>query len=388
MGRREGAVRLMSAYNRRSFLLCALLLLPACEDDPAAPEPGTGESPRLLPLTTRNAILNNIEVAWNRRDEVPIDELLDENYTFYFAPGDVGGDIPPQWSRATDLEATTRLFDSNQQPDPPADPVCVSVKFDLQFDPTTITWVEIPAPVTAFGEVWYTTTVFYNFTLEVEPDVTLIPQNGAKAQFTVRSLGNEWRLVEIRDLGGDTRSVSSVAGVAENTWGAIKSLYDYGISLGVPGSVFEAMTYALESKQAAAYERAISEQFAFSPTEQDSLDQLFVDTSVYDGWTKGVEMDVFGLMLSEAETIDVEFNPAILINQTTFVRFRVEYALSVVNVATPTETTVYAGVAQFDVRNEDGNWRLTFWDEIQNVPNHSTWGYLKGSLRLQAEHAL
>jgi hypothetical protein len=155
------------------------------------------------------------------------------------------------------------------------------------------------------------------------------------------------------------------------------------ISLDVPGSVFEAITCALESEQDAAYERAISERFVFSPTQEDSSNQTFAGTAVYDGWTKDVEMNVLSLMLSDAQTIDVQFNPSILINQTTFVRFRVGYVLKVVNVATPTDTTSYEGVAQFDVRNEGGNWRLTFWDEIETVANRNTWGYLKGILRLR-----
>jgi hypothetical protein len=147
--------------------------------------------------------------------------------------------------------------------------------------------------------------------------------------------------------------------------------------------VFQAMTCALENQQDAAYERAISSRFVFSPTQQDSLDQTFQGTGVYENWNKTVEMDVLGLLLSDAQAVDVAFNPSILINQTQFVRYRVEYELRVVNVATPTDTTVYGGVAQFDVRNEGGNWRLTFWDEIETVENQSTWGYLKGILRLR-----
>ena len=150
-----------------------------------------------------------------------------------------------------------------------------------------------------------------------------------------------------------------------------------------PLGVFRAMTCALETQQDAAYERAISTRFVFSPTQQDSLDPTFQGTGVYDNWNKTVEMSVLGLMLSDAQTIEVTFNPSILINQTQFVRYRVGYELIVVNVATPTDTTFYGGVAQFDVRNEGGNWRLTFWDEIETVPNQSTWGYLKGILRLR-----
>lgn len=153
--------------------------------------------------------------------------------------------------------------------------------------------------------------------------------------------------------------------------------------LDVPNAVFEAMTCALEDEQDAAYERVISQRFVFSPTQQDSLDQRWGGVPVYGGWTKAVEMEVLGLMLSDAQSLDVVFNPSVLINTTTFVRFRVPYELRIINVAAPTDTAFYGGVAQFDVRNEGGNWRLTFWDEVETVPNQPTWGFLKGDLRLR-----
>jgi len=155
------------------------------------------------------------------------------------------------------------------------------------------------------------------------------------------------------------------------------------ITLDVPNAVFEALTCALESEQDAAYERVLSQNFVFSPTQEDSTDQTWGGAPVYVGWNKTVEMDVFRLLLSDAKTLQVDFVPSILINQTTFVRFSVDYVLKVVNVVTPTDTTVYGGIAQFDVRNENGNWRLTFWDEVSPAPGLSTWGFLKGVLRLR-----
>jgi hypothetical protein len=155
------------------------------------------------------------------------------------------------------------------------------------------------------------------------------------------------------------------------------------IPLDTPLGVFQAMTVALESRKDANYERAISESFVFSPTQQDSLDQTFTGTNVYDNWNKTVEMDVLGLLIADAQTIVVEFNPTAQINQNTFVRYSVNYELGVVDVATPTDTTFYGGLAEFDVRLEGGNWRMTFWNEIDNLPNQSSWGYLRGILRLQ-----
>jgi hypothetical protein len=157
-----------------------------------------------------------------------------------------------------------------------------------------------------------------------------------------------------------------------------------GCTLDTPEKPFQCMSNALISQQDGDYERSISEAFVFSPTIADSLDQTFIGTGVYDNWTKDVEMDVLALLLSDAQNISVSFNlGAPLINQTTFVRFPVNYSLTVVNVATPTDTSTYRGEAQFDVRRENGIWRVTFWNEVATVEGYSTWGYLKGVLRLR-----
>jgi hypothetical protein len=156
------------------------------------------------------------------------------------------------------------------------------------------------------------------------------------------------------------------------------------ISLDTPVQAFVAIEQALEAcKQDANYERAISTNFVFSPTLTDSLDQNFIGTGVYDNWTKPVEMEVVKLLLSDAKKINVSFNPSILINKNTFVRYRVNYTLDVIPAASPTDTTHYAGVAEFDVRNEGGNWRVTFWNEVETVGGLATWGFLKGILRLR-----
>jgi len=156
------------------------------------------------------------------------------------------------------------------------------------------------------------------------------------------------------------------------------------VSLDTPVQAFVAIEKSLEEcKQPANYERAISANFVFSPTPTDSLDQNFIDTGVFDNWTKQVEMDVLDLLLSDAQKINVSFSPSVLINKNTFVRYRVDYTLDVIAAASPTDTTHYAGVAEFDVRNEGGNWRVTFWNEVETVAGYSTWGFLKGILRLR-----
>ena len=191
----------------KTFMLLAMLasalLVAACSDDPTSPPPPPGQTGELN-LTQRWHVLNNIEYAYQTRRPDVYDELLNADFTFFFSPGDVGSGIPESWGRTEELEATTRLFNSNQQSVPPADPVCRSIRLDVVFEEDAINWVEFE-PEAFPGESWYSTTVFYTFTFEMEPNTTYIAQNGAKAQFTVRNTGTEqnphWELVEFRDLG-------------------------------------------------------------------------------------------------------------------------------------------------------------------------------------------
>lgn len=150
-------------------------------------------------------------------------------------------------------------------------------------------------------------------------------------------------------------------------------------------NAFLCMANALEDQQDAGYDRSISDNFIFSPTLTDSLDQNFpgcdigAPNCVYNNWTKEVEMEVLGQLLGDAESTIVDFgSPSALINKSTFVRYRVTYSLEVVDA----DTTTYEGVAEIDVRNEGGDWRVTFWNEVETVEGSRTWGYLRGITRL------
>ena len=156
------------------------------------------------------------------------------------------------------------------------------------------------------------------------------------------------------------------------------------VSLDQPFKVFEAMQTSLTALQTGDYERAISDNYLFSPLIEDSLDQNFVGTGVFDGFDKSAEDEVVNLLVSDADTVEVQFNPAILVNENTFVRYRVEYDLRTVARGTGAEAR-YRGVAHFDVRNEGGVWRLEFWDEIEPVEGFTSWGFLKGELRQRLE---
>ncbi len=206
-------------------MLLGILAIVACEDD--STRSSTPSALVKINPTQKWHVLNNIEYAYYTRRPDVYDELLNADFTFYFSPGDVGGGIPASWNRIEELSATSRLFLSHQQTqNPPSDPVCRSMRLDLVFDPDDLTWVAIQ-PAAYPTQTWYTVTVFYAYTFEIEPNTTYIAQNGAKAQFTVRNTGTEqnphWELVEFRDLG--SAAIRSVQLGQETTWGGIKAIY-------------------------------------------------------------------------------------------------------------------------------------------------------------------
>ncbi len=195
---------------KRSLLLCGLsvmvLVVASCIFDPEE-KGGDPPSPPVKEenLTERWHVLNNIEYAYSTRNQRVYNALLGTQFTFFFDEGDVGGEIPEQWDRPLELGATTDLFASNSQGEPAEDPVCKQIKLDLIFDKDNLGWIE-KIPEDFPDQVWYTTTVNYTFTFQMEGDLTYI-QNDAKAQFTVRDVGlpgsPHWELTEFRDLGAN-----------------------------------------------------------------------------------------------------------------------------------------------------------------------------------------
>lgn len=147
-----------------------------------------------------------------------------------------------------------------------------------------------------------------------------------------------------------------------------------------PEDVFTGLRVALEGDAFSNYERATSDAFIFSPLLEDSLSPSF-PPDIFDDWTRQVELDVARVIISEADTINVNFDLSTQINTNTFVRFRVTYSLRFVP-RSDEKPTVYEGKADIDVRRLGGVWQMEYWDEVSRVGvNENTWGVLRGLYR-------
>jgi hypothetical protein len=188
---------------KRSILLGFVALLVAAMSSCIFDPPGGGGDNKKPPivyvkkdLSNKSDVLNNIEYAYNKRNVPTYDELLDANFTFFYTDGDLGGGsggTPVQWGRPDELTTTSGLFAATTSMD-------MSLEWKDADGNPNVQWSESISGT----ETWYTTTVFYHFTIKIG-NTTYIPNSGSKAQFTVRNAGTaekpKWQLVEFRDLG-------------------------------------------------------------------------------------------------------------------------------------------------------------------------------------------
>jgi hypothetical protein len=149
--------------------------------------------PRFQDLSQRWHVLNNFELAHNKRDMSQYDRLIDDNYTFIFDTLENDSLVTIQWGRADDVTATAGLFAAANSMD-----MAVDWKDSPRGNPA-VQWSERISGT----ETWYYTTIFYHFTIRIGA-TTYIPVVEAQMTFTVRNAGTsakpQWRLVELDDL--------------------------------------------------------------------------------------------------------------------------------------------------------------------------------------------
>jgi hypothetical protein len=201
------------------FLSVAVVALFAlsCGDDTTGPTAPVSSRYVKKDLSNKADVLNNIEYAYNKRNVPTYVELLDDNFTFFFTEPGPGGGTPVQWGRPDEVTTTSGLLAA-------ANSMNMSIDWKDSSGNSTVQWSEQISGT----ETWYSTTVFYHFTIKIG-DTTYIPDNGSKAEFTVRNAGTAekpiWKLVEFRDLGASSLHYAASRATEPTSWGQVKAIY-------------------------------------------------------------------------------------------------------------------------------------------------------------------
>ncbi len=209
-------------------LLFVLPFIFSCSDDSddniVIPDPDAYRA-----LTVRDNVLFNLSKAWNERNLVRYDELLDDVFVFHFSNADVkNGDVMiSEWDRPAEMAAVGNMFDPEFVK--PGQSAVSSINLTLTYTEGEDSWQELdPDPQEYPGETWYSKVFRYRLTLEAGY-FTYVGDN-LQALVTVRrpdGEGGSWRIVSWNDdMGNLLYGLSAATTLTQDTtWGKMKALY-------------------------------------------------------------------------------------------------------------------------------------------------------------------
>lgn len=115
-------------------LLCAAaVLLPASCGDDKVTQPEPKPTVHFKDLQDKDDVLFNLELAYNERQFVEYDKLLDDNFMFILSEDDYNSgkvDVP-QWDRVLEISVNRRIFN----PALAAENRVISIDLNLDYGP-------------------------------------------------------------------------------------------------------------------------------------------------------------------------------------------------------------------------------------------------------------
>lgn len=413
---RRGASRELAAV---CFVIALVILLGfACSDDPQKP-PTPVKTSNFQDLTERDHVLSNLIFAYNERNHTEMNELLDDNFIFYFSRYDVVRRYTQRlWDKSGEMAATGVIFDTDYN-----GPYRVlDTDVMLSYTEGDADWTAVPPrdDLKYAGETWYYKEASYRVKIvaEVLPDTITYYAAYFRAGFTVRQVDvggkNVWRLVECRDdldaafTGGARAGETSAS--QEVTWGRIKQLFYSGsayLDLTERDHVLENLQLCYNQRNFTEYSRLLDESkfvyyFSFADFMEGKTPELWgrlLDLSsamnlfdlTYPGVYRAISIGL-SLQYPADQWITIIPDQGQFPGETWYQK-TVYYNLTVVAEAQPENITFIAQNLQalFTIRQSevDGEqeWRIVEWrDDLESSTftgwasasvQGSTWGSIK-----------
>jgi len=180
----------------------------SCDDDSVSP-------PAPPDLSTPEAIVEQLQVAYRERDIEAYADLLAPEFRFYFQPVDAAGLGVESWDAEQDSTGTDALFGSNQVSSILVDLTygAPQVPTEVGFDPD-VRKIRLTGVLLEVNQTNGTTLLVTDI-----QDMYFRPGRGANGEDPDR-----WYLLEWRDLPSTARAPTSPG--VDLTWGSIKSLFN------------------------------------------------------------------------------------------------------------------------------------------------------------------
>ncbi|MBZ0266955.1 hypothetical protein K8I85_02265 [bacterium] len=146
--------------------------------------------------------------------------------------------------------------------------------------------------------------------------------------------------------------------------------------------VVENLERAFEAGVFTDYQRALTENFTFTPDDTDvaTYEQERPGEDVYGSWTREVEALTAEAIRTAADSLDLvlDFKEEELVTEGRLRKY--DYQLHVIVGEAVTE---YVGEVRFVITQvAGGDWVITGWEDVASDPQTPSWGFLKGANRL------
>lgn len=144
----------------------------------------------------------------------------------------------------------------------------------------------------------------------------------------------------------------------------------------------ENLERAFEAGVFTDYQRALTENFSFTPDDADvaTYQQERPGDDVYGNWTRAVEVETAEAIRTAADSLDLvlDFKEEELVTEGRLRKY--DYQLLV---SAGTTVTEYVGEVRFIITQvAGGDWVITGWEDVASDPQTPSWGFLKGANRL------
>lgn len=384
------------------LVLCAIIAMVTWSCDAEKVTPPHPEEIIQRPQE-KDDVLHNLEAAYNERNTVEYEKLLDGNFVFVFSLAEYrAGEVPRLWGEASEIDANRKLMDPN------LDGGQRVISIDLSLDYTKDGWTEEAPNSSHPDETWYNKTVDYNLVVKTA-DSWEHRALDKSARIAIRqdpSTG-QWRIVEWRDAPGATTALSPRGSmVEETTWGRLKSLYcdEPFEDLTCMEDVLRNLELTYDQRNYAEYEELIDENFVFIFSDED-----FSAGQTPRLWDRSGELDANQNLLDPNPrgpyravyiNLRLDYPPASWTEQPpnrdhpgeSWYTKTVDYDL-IVRTADSWEFRAFSLSAQFTIRYDEppGRWRIVLWrDDVgsamelapgETTVKETTWGMIKAQYR-------
>ena len=203
------------------FTVLFFLLITGCEEEKRFFSPAGGDGgDTFKSLTNKEDVVFNLLLSYKKKDIIHFEELLHDDYIWYFQEGDVPGD-GPSWTKDDDVQATGNMF------------LAALGQFEPKIETLTLEienneWYPIDLINGEYCEDCWWTERIYHFVVVIGETTYYGDENVGFLVVPVQAGSvKKYKILRAYDIIGSYMSSmhDAVSGTEESSWSSIKTIF-------------------------------------------------------------------------------------------------------------------------------------------------------------------